>query len=135
MRKREYADLGVTARWLDAIKARHAFDHALRYSAETRYGLNEEKVTHIEKLHMTSIPVSVAWVRERMPDTGTVQIVYGRSEVCIVDSKDFLIHWINLFSPCRDDVIVLHNLSNKVLFYCHEDEIEVGCRSDGKGCI
>jgi len=128
----EYRELGLAARWLDEEHARHAYEFALHYSHKTRYGLNPATVSDIERHVIESDSVAQAWLDARWPYTGTVQIVYGGDDVCVIDAKDFLAQWKNIFTPSRDDAIALHNLSNAVLFYCHEDELEVGCRIDAR---
>ena len=127
-RANEYNQLSIPARWLDNEKAAHAYAFASQFDNRNRYGLNEATVSNIESLSIGSYSVADAWLRARMPATGTVQVVYGRREVCVVDTTDFLAHWYNIFMPCRDDAIVVHNLESIVLFYCHEQVLEIGRR-------
>lgn len=131
-REAEYRALGLATRWLDEAHARHAYEFALCYSSDARYGLNPSTVSCIERHIIESDSVATAWIKARWPDTGTVQILYGSEEVCLIDANDFLAQWKNIFVPSRDDAFVLHNLSNAVLFYNHEEELEVGFRIEAR---
>ncbi|MBN8740814.1 MAG: hypothetical protein BGP24_14215 [Lysobacterales bacterium 69-70] len=127
-RRRHLEKLGLSARWLDRPKAASADAYAAKFYSSQHYGLEPETVAGIEHHDVHSPSIARAWLAERFPDSGTVQIVFGRRSVCVLDSAVFLENWRNLFLPARDDVFVLHNLSRKVFFYCHEDELEVGER-------
>ncbi|MDI1260193.1 hypothetical protein [Aquabacterium sp.] len=127
---KEYSDARIQARWLEPAKAQHAYDYALRYSHPKRLGLNEQAVANIDRLVIESYPVAHAWLANRLPNTGTVQIVYSESNVAVIDATEFIARWHQIFVPARDDAVVLHNLSSTVLFYCHEEELEIGQRRD-----
>lgn len=127
-REAEYLESGLAARWLDAEHAKNAYDYALKFSAKSHYGLCESTVDQIERLDIDSYTVADAWLRGRLPAEGTVQVVYGGEEVCVIPSAEFLAKWQDIFLPARDDAIVLHNLGTGVLFYCHEEELEYGYR-------
>jgi len=128
-RENEYKELGLAARWLDLEHARHAYRFALQFSNKKRYGLDESTVDDIERHLIESPSVSHAWLKARVAAEGSVQIVYGEDQVCVIETKDFLDQWQNIFLPARDDAIVLHNLNRMVIFYCHEEELEVGLRN------
>ena len=127
--RREFEEAGVGARWLEAEKAAHAYEYASQYVSPVRYGLREGSVRDIESHTVASEAVAKSWVNERLPATGTVQIVYGRDEVCVVDAQALRENWLNIFVPGRDDAIVLHNLSDALLFVCHESKLEFGYRT------
>ena len=127
-RQSEYLENKLSARWLDASRAKHAYDYALQFSAKHRYGLNEATVAGIEHIDMTSYAVADAWLKDRVSAEGTVQVVYGDDEVCILPAAEFIAKWQDIFLPARDDAIVLHNAGPGVLFYCHEEELEFGLR-------
>jgi hypothetical protein len=122
--------LGVDARWFSQPKAQNAYDYALKYSSKKRYGLSAESISNIERLEIHSYRVANEWLKERLPNQGTVQIVYSESEVCVVSAEEFLAHWFEIFVPARDDAVIIHNLSTEVFFYCHEEELEFGFRAD-----
>lgn len=84
LRESEYLENGLAARWLDALRAKNAYDYALQFSAKTRYGLCEATVDRIEHLDIESRAVADAWLRRRLPIDGTVHVVYGDDEVCVV---------------------------------------------------
>lgn len=128
LRESEYIENGLAARWLDASRAENAYNYALRFSADSRYGLSELTVSGIERLVIESYSVADAWLKSRMPSNGTVQVVYGEDEVCVLPALQFLEKWQHIFVPSRDDAVVLHSLSAGVLFYCHEEELEYGDR-------
>jgi len=75
-----------------------------------------------------SYNVAEQWVKDTISSSGTVQIVYGKDEVCVIEAQEFVNNWQHIFMPARDDAIILHNMSNKIMFYCHEEELEVGER-------
>lgn len=127
---KEYLEARIQARWLEPEKAQHAYDYALRYSHPKRLGLNEQTVSSIDRLVIESYAIAKAWLSSRMPATGTVQIVYSESDVAVMEAADFIGRWHDIFVPARDDAVVLHNLSSAVMFYCHEEELEMGHRKD-----
>lgn len=128
LRESEYIESNVQARWLDAEHAKNAYDFALRFSDRSRYGLCGVTVDDIEHLDIASYSVAEAWLKDRLPVEGTVQIVYGDDEVCVVSAEEFVANWKDIFVPARDDAVILHNLSDAILFYCHEEELEFGYR-------
>jgi len=127
-RESEYLENGLAARWLDLVRAKSAYDYALQFGATRHYGLCKATVDRIEHLDIESYTVADAWLKDRMPADGTVQVVYGDDEVCVIPAAEFLAKWQDIFVPARDDAIVLHNLGTGVLFYCHEEELEYGHR-------
>lgn len=46
----------------------------------------------------------------------------------MVESNTLLDSWDNIFMPCRDYVVVLHNLNKSILFYLHYQVLEIGVR-------
>ena len=126
---KEYEDLALEERWLDEKRAQNAYDYALKYSGKIEIGLNEETVYNIEKHIVSSESVAQAWVRQRLSNKGTVQIVYSPHEVCIVNAEDFLAKWISIFAPSRDDAMIIHNADTSVMFYYHEEWLYVGHRA------
>jgi len=130
MHAAEYSEVGVQARWLEPQRAQHAYDYALRFCHPRRYGLNEQSVANIDRLVIASYSVAQAWLNDRLPSIGTVQVVYSKSEVVVIEASVFLDRWQEIFVPSRDDAVVLHDSSATVLFYCHEEELEVGQRKD-----
>lgn len=128
LRESEYLENGLAARWLDTAHARNAYIYALQFSSRSHYGLCESTVDQIEHLNIESYTVADAWLKHRLSPEGTVQVVYGDDEVCVIPAAEFLAKWQDIFVPARDDAIVLHNLGGGVLFYCHEEEFEYGKR-------
>jgi hypothetical protein len=132
-RAREYDSLGLKPRWLSPEKAKNAYAYANTFSSRERYGLNKLTVVGIESLKIGSLSVATEWLKSRIKAPASVQIIHSESEVCILRVEAFLANWQNLFAPGRDDVVVLHAEESTVLFYCHEDEFEIGIRRLKRG--
>ena len=128
-RDQEYKNLGLEVRWLDNEHAKNAYEFALKFSDTNRYGLNQDSVNNIEQHIIESYSVADQWLKSRLCNEGTLQVVYGPDEVCVINSDEFLQNWQQIFVPSRDDAIIFHNLDKTVLFYCHEEELEVGQRN------
>jgi hypothetical protein len=120
--------LSLGARWLSPERSKNAYQFALPYTHSKRYGLNEDTVENIQRLEISDRGYAKRWLSERLVSEGTVQIIFGNDEVCVIDAAKFIEHWEQIFVPSRDDAVVMHNLNNQVLFYCHEEELEFGCR-------
>jgi hypothetical protein len=129
LRQKEYEARDMQARWLSAEHAKHAYEYALSFSSKKRYGLNEETVSSIDRLVIESYSVADQWLKSRINSEGTLQIVYSDTEACVVKTGRFLQNWKGLFVPSRDDAVVLNNLERTILFYCHEEELEIGQRN------
>jgi len=127
-RRQQFDELNIEVRWLDIEHAAQAYSYALGYSSSTKYGLKADTVCDIEALLIESYSVANNWIKDRLSYAGTVQIVYGGDDACVISAQDFLNNWQDIFVPSRDDVVVLHNLNESILFYCHEDELEFGQR-------
>jgi len=120
--------LGFGTRWLTPERSKNAYQFALPYTHSKRYGLNEDTVEDIQRLEISDHAQAKRWLSDRFLVEGTVQIVFGDDEVCVIDADKFIASWDQIFVPSRDDAVVLHNLNNQVLFYCHEEELEFGYR-------
>jgi hypothetical protein len=120
--------LGLGARWLSPERSKNAYVFALPYTHSKRYGLNEDTVEDIQRLEISDHGYAKRWLSDRLLAEGTVQVVFGDDEVFVVDAAKFIEHWHQIFVPSRDDAVILHNLNNQVLFYCHKEELEFGCR-------
>lgn len=127
-RQSEYEALGLSPRWLDEARARNAYEYAVKYCDPHKYALNENTTKDVKRHDVSSVSVAKAWVRQHWNAEGTVQIVYSESMVCVLSSRSFVEHWENIFRPCRDDAVILHNLDGGVFFYSHEDELEIATR-------
>lgn len=124
----EYSELGLHPRWLDEEHAQNAFDYVMKYCNARDYGL-EPSTTHQNQKHtIRSASVARQWLQDRLSADGTVQIVYSKDSVCVLPAQEFLNHWDSIFCPGRDDAVILHNLTSTLVFYCHEEELEIGIR-------
>jgi hypothetical protein len=88
--REEYEALGLVARWLTKDRAKNAYSHALKFSSDKRYGLNEQTTANIERHVIESRSVAKAWLRTRVRAEGTLQVVYGPDYVCVIDAAPFL---------------------------------------------
>lgn len=123
-RHSELAEFGPEVVPLDRAEAQAAYIRANNLCSRTRYGLDEQKFAHIERLDVNDPgPSAEAWLSERVGD-GELQIVFGRDEVFLVPAAMFHNHWRDMFCPSRDDVVIIPSVGEWVLFYCHEDEFE-----------
>ncbi|AWF80339.1 hypothetical protein BTJ40_05685 [Microbulbifer sp. A4B17] len=127
-RKAEIERLNLSVRWLNSKHAKNAYDFAAKYSATDFYGLNSEVVESIFKLEIESDSIADAWLKSNFNTVGTVQGVFSENEVFILATNIFLDAWQDIFTPTKDDAMVLHNNSNTVLFYSHEHVLEIGQR-------
>jgi hypothetical protein len=126
------SELGAFAeriRWLDEARASASYEYAGKFSSGQRFGLDSATVAAIERHEIESRNVAVQWVRDRIPGTGSVRVVFGPKHVFVAGTPFFLDHWPDLFGPGRDDVLILANDDDDwVLLYSHEDELEYGRR-------
>ena len=74
------------------------------------------------------VATATDWLKARLPSTQELVVVFGGDD-CFRCSSDFFIeNWSNIFVPSRDDALVYSLESPIILFYCHENEFEVGRR-------
>jgi hypothetical protein len=115
--------------WLDAEGARRAYDLVGLHDSKTHLGLNINTVDSIERLAFSDdVTIASKWLRARVPGIQQVVVVFGEDE-CFACSSVFLVeNWSDIFIPSRDDAIVYSNDTPLILFYCHENEFELGQR-------
>ena len=126
--RQEYQDLGVEAQWLSSEKAKNAYGFVEPSCREDYYALDPARVDEFEEHVIESMTVATAWLSNKMPSDGTVQVIYGDRDVAVIGSADFLEHWQEILCPGRVDASGLHNLSKDIFFYCYEDEWTYGRR-------
>ncbi|MFN0197232.1 MAG: hypothetical protein ACKVT0_10845 [Planctomycetaceae bacterium] len=128
-RQTELAHFGDRLTWLDDSAAARTYTQAIEHNSHGHYGLKSSNFRQVERLDVdTTSDGGADWLTARV-GSGRVRIVFGRLDVCLVDASFFLANWQDMFCPSRDDVIVLPEMGDWVLFYCHEDEFEYGIRS------
>ncbi|MCC7698299.1 hypothetical protein [Janthinobacterium sp. EB271-G4-7A] len=115
--------------WLNAEDARRAYEVAGLHDSKTHLGLNINTVDSIERLVFgNDVATATKWLRARMPGTQQVVVVFGEDE-CFLCSSVFLVeNWSDIFIPSRDDAMIYSHDTPLILFYCHENEFEVGQR-------
>ena len=115
--------------WLDAEEARRAYDLVGLHDSKTHPGLNVDTVDSIERLAFgDDVAAASSWLRARVPGIQQVVVVFGEDE-CFVCSSVFLIeNWSDIFVPSRDDAMIYSNDTPLILFYCHENQFELGQR-------
>lgn len=115
--------------WLDAAEARRAYELVRLYDSKSHLGLSMQTVGAVERLEFgEDIATATNWLRARIPSSQELVVVLGGDE-CFRCSSDFFIgNWSDFFVPSRDDAIVYSPENPIILFYCHENEFEVGQR-------
>lgn len=127
-RREELAHFGNQLAWLEKTEALQAYADAIRFSSNTRYGLEPATVDQIEHKDADgACEATTIWLTERI-GTGRLRIVFGRESVVLASTDWFLQNWQDVLAPSRDDAIIVPESDNWVLFYCHEDEFEFGRR-------
>jgi hypothetical protein len=129
-RKKELSHFGNEIDWAFEAEAQNIYSEAIKYASKTHYGLNEEEISTIEKISVEEPSQEIQeWLIHRIGDKSRdLTIVFGRDEVCKVRKEFFVENWQDIFYPARDDVLILPEIGDWVLFYCHEDEFEFGRR-------
>lgn len=128
-RASEIEQLNIGTRWLDKIHASNAYVFGANFISNKSLGLNKYSVSLIIKHKIESTFVASNWMKKHFPNDGTVQVIFSEKEVLVMSTSHFLNRWLDIFVTSRDDAIIIHNNSNTVLFYCHEDWIEIGQRN------
>ena len=125
-RRNELAVFGSEITWLPDAEALTAFRRAWDCSSSTRYGLNDEAFSSIDRLDVNDPgPEAREWLAQRVGGgDDPLLLVFGKDEVCMVRAAFFRDRWQDLFCPSRDDAVVLPEGGGWALFYCHEDEFE-----------
>ncbi|MGK5016105.1 hypothetical protein [Janthinobacterium sp. HLS12-2] len=115
--------------WLNAESARRAYDLVGLHDSKTHLGLNVNTVGSIERIEFgDDAAIATKWLRARVPEIQQVVVVFGEND-CFLCSSVFLVeNWSDIFIPSRDDAMVYSNDTPLILFYCHENEFEVGQR-------
>jgi hypothetical protein len=115
--------------WLDADEARSGYDLVGLYDSKSHYGLNAQTVSSVERLEFgDDIAMATGWLRPRMASVQDVVVVFGRDDCFRCSGNFFIENWSDIFVPSRDDAMVYSPDSSIILFYCHENEFEVGQR-------
>lgn len=115
--------------WLDAGDARRAYDLVRLYDSKTHLGLNANTVSSVERLEFGyDITTATEWLRARMPNIQEVVVVFGGDDCFQCSSSFFVKNWPDIFVPSRDDAMVYFSECLLIVFYCHENEFEVGQR-------
>ncbi|MDO8067071.1 hypothetical protein [Janthinobacterium sp. SUN206] len=115
--------------WLNAEDARRAYEIAGLHDSKTHLGLNANTVDSIERFASgEDAAIASQWLRARVPGNQQLIVVFGEDE-CFLCSSVFLVeNWSDIFVPSRDDAMVYSKDTPLILFYCHENEFEVGQR-------
>jgi hypothetical protein len=134
-RRDEYSDFGDRIEWLTEPDAVGLYRIGISFMSRERYGLDSVKVYGIEKLNVDEDgPGHSAWLASRLGRGDAMLLVsYEPKEACHVRTDFFVEHWRDLFNPSSDDVIILPELGEWILYYCHEDEFEFGYRPTASG--
>jgi hypothetical protein len=115
--------------WLAVDAAGSDFSVAIKATSDEHYGLNEHIWEIVERWDIEF--VGEEETRSRLAAhvlDSEVVVFFGPQDVCRMSRETFLMHWQDMFMPSRDDVVIMPTSSAWCLFYCHEDEFEVGRR-------
>ncbi|USX23114.1 hypothetical protein NHH82_13530 [Oxalobacteraceae bacterium OTU3REALA1] len=115
--------------WLDASEARQAYDLVGLYDSKSHYGLNAQAVGSVERLEFDEdVSTATDWLRPRISGVQELIVVFGRDDCFRCSGNFFVENWSDIFVPARDDAMAYSPESSIILFYCHENEFEVGQR-------
>lgn len=115
--------------WLDAESARCAYDLVCLYDAKTHLGLNGNTVASVERFERADdVASATRWLRARVKGVQQFVVVLGTDECFLCGSGFLLDNWSNIFIASRDDAMVYSKDTAFILFYCHENQFEVGQR-------
>lgn len=127
-RQTELAHFGEQIEWLSEADAAKVYNYAMKFCSRKHYGLEPlmvQGITHID-VDLTD-DFAAEWLTSRV-GIGRLRVIYGEMDVFVTSSSFFIANWQDMFCPSRDDVLILPEEGNWVLFYCHEDEFEHGIR-------
>lgn len=103
------------------------YDGARTFDHPTAYGLNPTTVDLRERHIVTDCSVATDWLNHQIGQLAShVFIIFDERDVLPTCTNFFLTEWPNLFCPGRDDALVIEHTSRWIVFYYHEDELEIG---------
>lgn len=115
--------------WLDAVEASRAYELVGLYDSKSHLGLNAQTVGSVERLAFEEdVSTATDWLRSRISGFQELVVVFGGDDCFRCSGNFFVENWSDIFVPSRDDVMVYSPESSFILFYCHENEFEVGQR-------
>lgn len=115
--------------WLDAVEASRAYELVGLYDSKSHYGLNAQTVGSVERLEFEEdVSTATDWLRSRISGAQELVVVFGGDDCFRCSGNFFVENWSDIFVPSRDDAMVYSPESSFILFYCHENEFEVGQR-------
>lgn len=115
--------------WLDAAEALSAYALVGLYDSKVHLGLNTTTAGSVERLEFgDDVQTATEWLRARMSNPQEVVVVFGDDDCFRCSSVFFLENWPDIFVPSRDDAMVYSIENPLIVFYCHENEFEVGQR-------
>ncbi|QEI05673.1 hypothetical protein FXN63_07330 [Pigmentiphaga aceris] len=115
--------------WLDASEASQAYTLVGLYDSKSHLGLNAQTVDSIERLELDEgISTATDWLRLRISGIQELVVVFGEDDCFRCSGNFFVENWSDIFVPARDDAMAYSPESSIILFYCHENEFELGQR-------
>lgn len=132
-RRKELSHYSMDINWILVSEAGGKYEEALNYTSKHHYGLNPDLIAEIERFDIAENKSQVSdWLANKLGNMEqALFLVYGKTEVCRVKTSFFIGHWQDMMLPSRDDVVIIPERGDWVLFYCHEDEFEYGKRDRG----
>ena len=114
--------------WLDAVEANRAYELVGLYDSKSHLGLNAQTVGSLERLEFEDVLTATDWLRSRISGIQELVVVFGGDDCFRCSGNFFVENWSDIFVPSRDDAMIYSPKSSFILFYCHENEFEVGRR-------
>lgn len=115
--------------WLDAVEACRAYELVGLYDSKSHLGLNSQTVGSLGRLEFEKdVSTATDWLRSRISGIQELVVVFGADDCFRCSGNFFVENWSDIFVPSRDDAMVYSPESAFILFYCHENQLEVGQR-------
>lgn len=126
-RQHELSHFDTAITWVDEDVARQIYSDGRTFDHPTAYGLNPTTVRVRDRHVVTDLSVATDWLHRQIGQpVSHVFVVFGEHDVFRTSTDFFLAEWPNLFCPGRDDALVIEQYSRWIMFYDHEDELEIG---------
>jgi hypothetical protein len=121
-RVKELSAILPETNWLPGLEARVVYDRVSTFLSREHYGLNTALIQNRERVRVDATITD--WLSARIPRECSLLLVFGSQETCRVSGSRFHDYWQDLFCPSRDDVVILSEHGDWILFYHHEDQFE-----------
>ena len=121
-------NLGITAKWLDSSRAGNAYTFATSYESGTGYSFSDSRTVNNEVKDTVPEGPADSWLRSRVQEEKSFQVIFSRNAVCVIDADDFFNSWPDILFG--RDAIIISNTTKTIIYSCHEGFLEIAERSD-----